>query len=667
MIPERDGLDADGKVGEIAMASDEAARPAGSRTTRNTGTGHFRLALVAGLAALWQAGSVVAQALSCAQSYSINTSAGTGTIRRLLASPYTDASGTSVLFGTPALASVVSLGVNPVDLNKIYYFPPSGTRTLYYVDLTAAPSTAGNPAAPAFTVPAGASDTLAFGPTGQAHAYDYTAATLYRQGSAPLAFGVLQGGGPGNDPKQYVVNDIVVDSAGLVYAIGLFPAGAPTSAHLIRFDPARGRAEYVRAINLSPVPPTFPTSSSGLAFAPGSSDSAPMLLWTPSTGIYTVNVLTGTATRNSATSRADLASCPSTAMARRILLDKTWVGAAGSESVTLSIGPGAGLIAPASGSASAGGPAVAAQAGALAASPVLLGETFVTGNAAEFTSTLSCVKTSDGSTLPLSANTVTVPADSDVQCRFENRKRPYLTLDKQVLDLPGASSPPASSWILQANGGALGVISGSSGDAAVINVLAREGSYALSESGGVAGYAPGAWTCIGTAGLGGATVNLAAGDVATCRVTNTRITGSLSLSTTISGAPPGQPWQYTLAATGANVASCLPTPLTASVPAGGGSTVMAPLPSHATDGSPCSYTLNQVPQPGWVIDAAASSALTNLGVPAGGGAISVQITNRPAPVAATPQAIPSLPAWPLAAALLTWFGMARLRRGALRR
>ena len=256
-----------------------------------------------------------AQVLSCAEVYALNGN----TVRRL-AAPYTDGA-SSVLLSAPALSGVNSLGLNPLDLQGLYYWGPSsqvGLRALTYIDLTASPPVAGIAASPALTVPVGASDTLAFGPDGAAVAYDYVTGTLYRQVGAvmqPLALSSLQGGGPSASLQQYVVNDLLVDASGMIYIIGLYPAGSPTTAHLIRLNPSTAGAEYVRALSLNPAS-TLPTGSSGLAWAPDSTDSAPKLLWSPSTGTYTVDVLTGEATRTTSTSRADLASCPRNTVVR---------------------------------------------------------------------------------------------------------------------------------------------------------------------------------------------------------------------------------------------------------------------------------------------------------------------------------------------------------------
>ncbi len=60
------------------------------------------------------------------------------------------------------------------------------------------------------------------------------------------------------------------------------------------------------------------------------------------------------------------------------------------------------------------------------------------------------------------------------------------------------------------------------------NAVVPAGSYVLSESGGVPGYTPGAWTCSGGT-QSGSTITLAAGQSASCVITNTQQPAVLTL------------------------------------------------------------------------------------------------------------------------------------------
>lgn len=616
---------------------------------------------------LGAAGGASAQTtLSCDAVYGINTAAGVGTLRRLQA-PYTDGAST-VLVASTGLANVNALGVNPTDLTKAYYFdtssPPTlpATDTLYYVDLALATPTAGHLASPTFQVPFGASDTLAFGPDGLAYAYDDVTGVLYRQGTAPITFGALLGGLAGAALTDYLTSDILVDASGMVYVVGLYPRGAVASAHLIRLDPATGRAAYVRALALTPSTP-FPAGSSGLAFAPGSTDAAPLLLWSPTTGIYTIDVLAGTAVRATSTSRADLGSCPRTTVARRVTLGKVWAGALGSESATLQLSAGGAgaLIAPVNGSSSAGGTTTPASAGAFPGSVVTLTESLSGASASDFRSTLACRRLTDGVLLDTSAGTVAVPSDSDVQCAFTNRRRPRLTLRKQVQDLPGVIPPDAAAWTLSASLGAT-TVSGVNGAAAVTGAVVDEGNWSLGESGGVPGYVLDGWACTG-ATLTGSDVALDAGADAICTATNRREVAALLVNKQALGEPPASaPWSFSLSA---EPSGCLASPQTQTIAPTGGTVDFTGLPTHSPEGAPCSYTLSEAATAGWQLDAAASDAMGQLVLDAAGDPVTVRVVNRRVvPPPGGPVPVPTLPAWPLATLLVMLAaGWRRLTRG----
>ena len=86
---------------------------------------------------------------------------------------------------------------------------------------------------------------------------------------------------------------------------------------------------------------------------------------------------------------------------------------------------------------------------------------------------------------------------------------------------------------------------------AVTNASVNAGTYALGESGGPAGYAPGGWSC--TAGtLTGSSLVLALGQSATCTINNNDQPAQLTLVKTVTNDNGGTavPTAWTLSATG---------------------------------------------------------------------------------------------------------------------
>ncbi len=91
-----------------------------------------------------------------------------------------------------------------------------------------------------------------------------------------------------------------------------------------------------------------------------------------------------------------------------------------------------------------------------------------------------------------------------------------LTLVKTVTNDNGGTALPTA-WTLHATGPT--TISGATGSATVTNAPVSAGSYALSESGGPAGYAASTWSCVGGTQTG-ASIALALGQSATCTINN---------------------------------------------------------------------------------------------------------------------------------------------------
>jgi hypothetical protein len=123
-----------------------------------------------------------------------------------------------------------------------------------------------------------------------------------------------------------------------------------------------------------------------------------------------------------------------------------------------------------------------------------------------------------------------------------------LTLVKEVVNDDGGTAL-ASAWTLRADGAQQDLV-GAGGAAG--NVL--PGTYALSETGGPAGYAPSGWSCTGGGVQVGTNITLALGQSATCTITNDDQPASLTLVKQVvndhGGTAPASAW--TLRADGAS-------------------------------------------------------------------------------------------------------------------
>jgi hypothetical protein len=169
--------------------------------------------------------------------------------------------------------------------------------------------------------------------------------------------------------------------------------------------------------------------------------------------------------------------------------------------------------------------------------------------------TLASIECRVDTTAPRGTSTLTLNANEIGVCTFTNDDQPAsLTLVKQVDNgTTGATATPAD-WTLTASGPT--PISGPSGTTTVTNAPVNAGTYALSESGGPAGYTPSAWTCTG-ATVTGSNVTVPSGGAVTCTITNTAIEPRLTLVKQVDNGTTGAtatPTDWTLAAAG-------PTPL----------------------------------------------------------------------------------------------------------
>ena len=119
---------------------------------------------------------------------------------------------------------------------------------------------------------------------------------------------------------------------------------------------------------------------------------------------------------------------------RTVVLTKAWVNAITGPSVTLTIS-GPGVNAAVTGSSSAPSTVNPATANAAVGSSVTVNEAFNDPNdALSHTVVLTCVRTSDGSSVTVSAGSFVMPGNSNVSCTFTNtyNPNPVLTLDKSA-------------------------------------------------------------------------------------------------------------------------------------------------------------------------------------------------------------------------------------------
>ena len=134
----------------------------------------------------------------------------------------------------------------------------------------------------------------------------------------------------------------------------------------------------------------------------------------------------------------------------------------------------------------------------------------------------------DGGTLE--GTSLTLANGADVTCTITNTaQQPTLTLVKEVVNDAGGTAEPTD-WTLSANGPT--PITGTTGSEAVTGRDVEVGSYALTESGGPAGYGASAWVCVtpdGAVPVEDGSVTVALGQDVTCTITNDDSPAALTL------------------------------------------------------------------------------------------------------------------------------------------
>ena len=163
-----------------------------------------------------------------------------------------------------------------------------------------------------------------------------------------------------------------------------------------------------------------------------------------------------------------------------------------------------------------------------------------------------------------------------------------LTLQKTVVNDNGGTALDTDWTLTAAQGGT--TISGVEGSASVTNSVVPVGTWTLSESGGPAGYTPGAWSCAGAADADpGDGLTLAASENVTCTITNDDKAPSLTLLKTVTNDNSGTALttDWTLTATGA---AGTPTNLSGTTPVASGAGFKADTYTLAEINGPAGYT-----------------------------------------------------------------------------
>ena len=184
----------------------------------------------------------------------------------------------------------------------------------------------------------------------------------------------------------------------------------------------------------------------------------------------------------------------------------------------------------------------------------------------------------------LTGASLVLPLNTSATCTINNNdQQARLTLIKTVTNDNGGTAVPTA-WTLAAAGPT--PLSGATGSAGVTAAPVSAGSYVLSESGGPAGYAAGAWICTGGTVTAGA-VSVVLGADVVCTINNNDQPATLTLVKTVTNDNGGTavPTAWTLAAAG-------PTPIsgaTGSAPVTN-ATVNAGTYTLSESGGPAGYT-----------------------------------------------------------------------------
>jgi len=143
---------------------------------------------------------------------------------------------------------------------------------------------------------------------------------------------------------------------------------------------------------------------------------------TPSDVASIVN--TATITNNDNNAANDTSTVTSTAASHNNTLTKVWTGATAGNKVSLNI-TGTGVTNAVAGTSTAPNTTTAATASATVGTTLNLVEAFTAGTAAQYATTLACVKKTDGTAVAVTgtglSRSITEPTDSGVTCTYTNK------------------------------------------------------------------------------------------------------------------------------------------------------------------------------------------------------------------------------------------------------
>lgn len=221
--------------------------------------------------------------------------------------------------------------------------------------------------------------------------------------------------------------------------------------------------------------------------------------------------------------------------ATTVTLKKQWSGATLNDAVSFTATRSGGNLTPLASVANTASDLDAATPQVVNTGDVItLGETFTTGSASNYTSSLACT----GNNTPLSGNTLTINSlDDAIVCTQTNvRKTATVTLKKQwtnasigdVVDVTGTGGATLTTLHSVAN-------TATQLDTGATDTIDTGSVITLAETfttGSASDYTS-SWACTGTSGLSGNTLTIGSGDTAiVCTLTNNRHTANLTLKKT---------------------------------------------------------------------------------------------------------------------------------------
>ncbi|MFZ2726641.1 MAG: hypothetical protein WAX77_10350 [Methylococcaceae bacterium] len=218
-----------------------------------------------------------------------------------------------------------------------------------------------------------------------------------------------------------------------------------------------------------------------------------------------------------------------------VTLEKQWSGATLNDAISFTATRAGGNLTPLASVANTASDLDAAVPQTVNTGDVItLGETFTTGSASNYTSSLACT----GNNTPLSGNTLTINSlDDTIVCTQTNvRKTATVTLKKQwtnasigdVVDVTGTGGATLTTLHSVAN-------IATQLDTGVTDTINTGSVITLGETfttGSASDYTS-SWACTGTSGLSGNTLTIGSSDTAiVCTLTNNRHTANVTLKKT---------------------------------------------------------------------------------------------------------------------------------------